>query len=379
MLFHLSRPSRTVRATRAARSFSRAADAVDAVGSGPSRPPIVGALSFDADAPDALYEPVDLTVTTAPGPPTQPLPGMRVVRSVPSPAEHRARIAAVIDRIAADDARKVVLARAIELVADQPLDLEDVLAAFVGGSPEGNGFAVDLSAAGGVHDGAALVGSSPESLVRRDGSRVYCHPYAGSAPRSPDPEVDRGNADALLASGKDHREHRFVVEHIAAALEPVTRDLRVPDEPVVIGTGEMWHLASPIEGTLVDNSLTALHLAMLLHPTPAICGTPTDAARAIIREVEEPRGFYAGALGWCDAAGDGEWMVSIRCAELAPDRRALRAWSGGGIVADSDPDAELDETTAKFATVLRALGASELLEAEDRTRSTSGGVGPTAS
>lgn len=375
MLFHLSRPSRTVCATRAEREFHRASDAVSAAASGA---PVVGALSFAPDTPDALYVPGDLTLDAPISPRSTVIPPVRLRRSVPSPISHRDRVAAVVDRIVAGEAEKVVLARAIELVADEDLDVEDLVRSFAAGSPEGNAFVVDLSAAGSPHDGAALVGSSPESLVRKDGHRVLCHPYAGSAPRSSDPEVDRRNGQTLLESGKDHREHRYVVEHIAAALAPVTRDLRVPDEPVLIGTGEMWHLASPIEGVLVESDVTALDLALLLHPTPAICGTPTDAARSIIGEVEGPRGFYAGAVGWCDAAGDGEWMVGIRCAEVAADRRSLRAWSGGGIVVDSEPAAELDETTAKFATVLRALGAPDLLADEAGVRAGgpgSGGVG----
>ncbi|GAA2063093.1 isochorismate synthase [Williamsia deligens] len=370
MLFHLSRPSATVRATRATRSFSSVSEALGAVDSGRTDGdpvPVVGAISFAADSPDALYVPADLTVDRtppeAPGPVAAP-PGMVLVRSVPSPSEHRARVGAVVDRIRAGEARKVVLARSIQLTADIPVDVDATVAAFAAGSPERNAFAVDLSAAGVDHRDTVIVGSSPESLVRKHGRQVTCHPYAGSAPRSSDPETDRRNAAALLESGKDHREHRFVVEHIATALGPLTRDLRVPDEPVLIGTGEMWHLASPIEGTLIDTDLSALHLAVHLHPTPAICGTPTDAAAAVIGAVEEPRGFYAGALGWCDTAGDGEWMVSIRGVQVSADRRSLRAWSGGGIVADSDPADELAETTAKFGTVLRALGCPDLLLAE---------------
>ena len=363
-----------MRATRAQRAFGRSSDAVEAVTAGAA---VVGAISFDPDTADALYVPDALLVDDHSRHHPVSIPPVRLVRSVPSPVGHRARVAAVVDRLAAGEARKVVLARAIELVADADIDVEALTQAFAAGSPEGNAFAVDLSAAGGVHSGAALVGSSPESLVRRTGDRVFCHPYAGSAPRSADPDVDRRNAQSLLDSGKDHREHRFVVDHIASALAPVTRDLRVPDEPVLIGTGEMWHLASPIEGRLREKDLTALHLAMLLHPTPAICGTPTDAARAIIEEIEGPRDFYAGAVGWCDESGDGEWMVSIRCAEIAADRRSLRAWSGGGIVVDSDPAAELAETTAKFATVLRALGAPDALREKDRVEPRGPGSGVT--
>lgn len=124
-------------------------------------------------------------------------------------------------------------------------------------------------------------------------------------------------------------------------------------------TPQMWHLGTPIRGELHGHGLSALDLALAVHPTPAICGTPTAAARDHILATEDARGFYAGAVGWAragDDGGDGEWMVAIRCAEIAGDGLTARTWAGGGIVADSDPDAELVETQAKLGTVLRALG-----------------------
>ncbi|MDJ0483176.1 chorismate-binding protein, partial [Rhodococcus pyridinivorans] len=124
----------------------------------------------------------------------------------------------------------------------------------------------------------------------------------------------------------------------------------------VTSTRQLWHLGTPIEGRLHDPGVTALDLALAVHPTPAICGTPTAAARDLILATEGDRGFYAGALGWCDAAGDGEWLVTIRCAVLDADGVGLTAYAGGGIVADSDPADELAETTVKFGTVLDALG-----------------------
>jgi isochorismate synthase len=118
-------------------------------------------------------------------------------------------------------------------------------------------------------------------------------------------------------------------------------------------------LASPIRGTL-RNDTTALDLAIALHPTPALCGTPTDVALKVIRETEEPRRFYGGAVGWCDDAGDGDWVVAIRCAEISADGLSAWASAGGGIVAESDPQDELDETSTKLRTLLTALGAETL-------------------
>lgn len=365
MSFLLSRPYGVVRSGPATTRFSASADAVAAISDARargSRIAITGALAFDPATPDALVAVarLDHTATLPPGSPTR-APRISLDAAVPTPEIHAKRVAAVIERIRADEATKVVLARAIEMRADLPVDLDALTIALAAGNTEGNAFRVDLSAAGAGFDGHTLVGASPESLIRKTGDRVTCRPYAGSAPRSADADVDATRAAALLASAKDQHEHRIVVEYLRSVLGPLCTTLSVPDEPILLSTGEMWHLATPIEGTLRDPDATSLDLAIALHPTPAICGTPTGAARSMIIETEEPRGFYAGAVGWCDTDGDGEWMVAIRCAEVSQDRQSIRAWSGGGIVAQSDPAEELAETTAKFATVLRALGCPDLL------------------
>ena len=166
----------------------------------------------------------------------------------------------------------------------------------------------------------------------------------------------RAAAEALASSQKDFDEHRFVVEHIREVLEPLCSDLQISERPILEKTSEMWHLATPISGTLKEPAPTALDLAMRLYPTPAVCGTPPAAAEALITTAESDRGFYAGAVGYTDAAGDGEYMVAIRCAEVNGDGTHARAWAGGGLTADSDPQAELDETSAKLRTIMRALG-----------------------
>lgn len=178
---------------------------------------------------------------------------------------------------------------------------------------------------------------------------------AGSAPRQADKARDIKAGQDLHNSAKDLREHAFVVDHIRRILQPLCETLDAPTSPQLTSTNEMWHLGTPIAGTLKDSSITALELAELVYPTPAICGTPAEAAQALIETAEADRGFYAGAVGWCDDSGDGEYMVAIRCAEVAGDGLSARAWAGGGIVVDSDPTAELQETTAKLRTILRAL------------------------
>ncbi|MGJ0118130.1 isochorismate synthase [Williamsia sp. MIQD14] len=365
MSFHLSRPHGSVHAGTPVARFADAADAVAAITRGrrDGAPiAVVGALAFDEAAPDALTA-VDTLTHRAPdsGAALTHAVEISLTATVPTPDVHVARVAAVIDAIVSGAADKVVLARCVEMLAAEPVDIDAVVAALAAGNHEHNAFRVDLSAAGGDFEGRTLVGASPESLVHKTGDRVTCRPYAGSAPRSSDPEIDAARAAALLDSAKDRHEHRIVVDYLTSVLRPLCTTLSVPDEPILLSTGEMWHLATPISGVLREPEMTSLDLALRLHPTPAICGTPTAAARDLITATEEPRDFYAGAVGWCDTAGDGEWMVSIRCAEIAADRRTIRAWSGGGVVAQSDPDAELAETTAKFATVLRALRCPDLL------------------
>jgi isochorismate synthase len=173
--------------------------------------------------------------------------------------------------------------------------------------------------------------------------------------RLADPDADAAQARELLASTKNLDEHAFVIEWIREILGPVCAELNIPDGPELISTHEVCHLATPITGRLRDPATSALDLALLLHPTPAVCGTPTDLALDTITHLEEDRGFYGGAVGWCDAQGDGEWIVAIRCAELSADGHSVRAFAGGGIVAASDPNAELDETTAKLRTLLGSL------------------------
>jgi isochorismate synthase len=324
-----------------------------------SAPIVLGALPFDVNGPAALLVPDAVQRTDGPPDwPTGPLPAVRIAAAVPPPADYRARISRARDQLAApgNPLRKVVLARALRLEADAPLDACVILRRLVAADPTAYGYLVDLTAAGDDYAGAALVGASPELLVARSGERVVCQPFAGSAPRAADPELDAANGVALAASAKNRHEHQLVIDTMRAALEPLCDDLTIASQPQLSRTAAVWHLCTPISGRLRDKSTTAIDLALALHPTPAVGGVPTKAASELIAELEGDRGFYAGAVGWCDASGDGQWVVSIRCAQLSADRHIALARAGGGIVAESDPDDEVDETTTKFATILNALG-----------------------
>ena len=359
--FALCGPNGTLVADRMRARYSDVHAAQAALRSGEA-PIVLGALPFDVDGRAALLAPDAVRRTDAPPDwPTGPLPAVHIAAAIPPPVEYRARIARARDALTEPGSilRKVVLARALRLTADAPLDARTVLRRLVNADPTAYGYLVDLTAAGADYAGAALVGASPELLVARFGDRVVCQPFAGSAPRAIDPDVDAANGAALAASAKDRHEHRLVIDTMRAALDPVCDDLRIAPEPQLSRTAAVWHLCTPITGRLRDRSTTAIDLALALHPTPAVGGVPTEAAAKLIAELEGDRGFYAGATGWCDAAGDGRWVVSIRCAQLSADRRTALAHAGGGIVAESDPDDEVEETTTKFATILRALGVEQ--------------------
>ncbi|MCV7348422.1 isochorismate synthase [Mycolicibacterium rhodesiae] len=359
--FVLSGPAGTVVAEGIRTGYDDVAAAAAALADG-SADVLVGALPFDIRSRTALLTPTTVTFRDAlPSWSTAPLPAVRVEAMLPAPAEHRARIRAALDRLTAPESalQKVVLARALRLVADGPLDARAILDRLVAADAEACAYLADLSVAGGDHAGTALVGASPELLVARSGEVVTCQPFAGSAPRSADPQTDAANGAALAESGKNRHEHQLVVDTMRAALEPLCADLEIAPQPQLSRTAALWHLSTPIRGRLRDTSTTALDLALALHPTPAVGGVPTAAAVDLIAQLEGDRGFYAGAVGWCDARGDGRWVVAIRGAQLSADRLGALAQAGGGIVAESDPDDEVAETTTKFTTILSALGVQQ--------------------
>ncbi|QPK84073.1 isochorismate synthase [Corynebacterium qintianiae] len=361
--FLLSRSHGSVRTQGRRAAFTDVDEAIRALSDG-KVDMVVGALPFDQDAEAALTVPE--TVVREPGT-LEPHPFYRVGAGStlraricgfdPSPSEHLRRIEAAVATIQNSALDKVVLARAVDIAFDPPVDPRLVAARLIDLSYTRDGFIADLTPAG--FTGHMLVGSSPEVLVRRRGNKVSSYPLAGSAPRVlDDASADRATGEALYDSAKDLAEHAFVVDHIRGVLAPLCTHLEVPDRPILDKTNEMWHLATPIEGVLKNPAPSALDLADRLYPTPAVCGTPTEAAKALICTAETDRSFYAGTVGYTEASGDGEYMVAIRCAEVSGDGTTARAWAGGGLVADSDPQAELDETTAKLRTIMRALGLS---------------------
>jgi isochorismate synthase len=283
----------------------------------------------------------------APLPMLDPAPtGTYRVASAMPPAHHEEAVARAVERIRKGELSKVVLAREVRVHA--PVDHDP--AAVLGVLRDGFGECFIYAVGRGE---ATFLGATPELLVRREGQRASTVALAGSARRSADPAVDDHLAEQLLQSPKNREENAIVARRIAAALAPRSVWVTVAPEPVVIRVANIQHLAAPVRAQLAE-PIDAVTLAGLLHPTPAVGGEPREVAQRLIPALEGfDRGWYAGTLGWIDATGDGEFCVALRCARLrGPD---ASCYAGGGIVADSDPAAELAETEVKLQALLPVL------------------------
>lgn len=270
---------------------------------------------------------------------------------VPSAQHYTRGVQAILDQMQAGTLRKAVLARAIELKPGHALDVAQLFDNLLQDNPEGYTFALSQN----PQQHGWFVGASPELLVAKQDAQVFSHPVAGTLARHADHAEDQIRAQRLLASQKDHYEHGMVIEAIADQLAPFCSHLHVPAKPSLIKTKTLWHLATPIHGTLKDAGTHVLKLVELLHPTPAVCGQPPQLARSIIDELEPfQRSLFTGAMGWSDTHGNGVWSVTIRCARVLD--HLIRLYAGAGIVPESNPEMELAETTAKFRTMLDALG-----------------------
>jgi menaquinone-specific isochorismate synthase len=249
-----------------------------------------------------------------------------------------------VERINAGELDKVVLARDIVADVQGTLDKRSLLARLALGYPTCWTFEV-----------AGLVGATPELLVRRTGDLVTSRVLAGTVRRRGDAEADHGLAQKLLASDKDLAEHEYAVSSVARALAAHCTDMEVPENPTVLELANVQHLATDVTGRLADDA-PLLALAASLHPTAAVCGTPTERALAMISELEGmSRDRYAGPVGWFDARGDGEFGIALRCAHIDQELGRVRVFAGCGIVAGSDPERELAESNAKLVPIREAL------------------------
>jgi menaquinone-specific isochorismate synthase len=364
---------RMERAAEAAGELLGGAEVDDPAGAGLG-PVAVGALPFSPEAPGELDVPALLlrrdpagavwATATTPDPATPPpageLParvhalaggaaadGWPAARRLDRPEEQldawRASVALALAAIAAGRLDKVVLARRALVEAARPFPRADLL----------RRLRARAGAAAFVFAGGGFVGASPELLVARRGRVATSRPMAGTVPRGATAAAEARGLARLTGSAKEAVEHRLVVDAVAEGLAKVADRVEVAP-PEVVRLTTVAHLATEVTAELTEPLPSALELAGLLHPTPAVGGSPRDAAMAAIAALEPfDRGRYAGPVGWVDVAGDGEWAVALRCATLQGRRARLVA--GAGIVPGSDPDAEWAETEHKLAAMLEVL------------------------
>ncbi len=334
----------------------------DSTGCGVPGPVALGWLPFEPGQPGELIVPAVCLRKTAdgrrfvtviegaeealPAPrPPQPSAAAYTIEPVTSVEHYLGAVAAARDAVRGGQLTKAVIAREIAVQADRPIDRHGVLHRLKAAFGSSYRYAVD-----------GLIGASPELLVEVDGETVRSHPLAGTAPRTGDVRLDAEIAAELVASTKNQVEHRVVIDVVHDTLLPWCSFLDWEPDPSIVTVANVQHLGTRIEGLLSTPRPNVVELVRALSPTPALGGHPRDDALALIAEVEGvDRGRYGGAVGWVDGAGNGTWAVAIRCAQLSPDGCRARLHAGGGIVADSDPLAELAETQAKFQAMLSAL------------------------
>ncbi len=280
----------------------------------------------------------------APTEPPAPPVGVTFADGAQPPTTWGTTVAEAVRRISEGDLDKVVLARDLLVGTESPIDARWLLTALAARYDNTWTFSV-----------AGLVGATPELLVRRDQGLVTSRVLAGTIRRTGDDAKDISLAASLARSSKDLEEHEYAVRSVADALRPHCSSMNVPEAPFVLHLTNVMHLATDVTGVSADDA-SSLALAESLHPSAAVGGTPTREAVALISELEGmDRGRYAGPVGWMDAAGDGEWGIALRCGRFEEDESSMRLFAGCGIVAGSDPDAEVAESDAKFVPMRDAL------------------------
>jgi len=284
-------------------------------------------------------------------PPTPRLPGLgdHFVHSHPAGSDWCSAVEAAVEAIRGGSLHKVVLARSVHVRTEMPIDPYEVVHHLALRNPQCYVYGWQLG-------DAVFLGASPELLVGIHGENVHSNPLAGSAQRGDGDDEDRLVGAELIASAKDRSEHALVVDDIASRLTPLTTSLAVPAAPTLRRIATVQHLSTEISGRIVDGT-SLLDFVGTLHPTPAVGGAPRPDAMAFIEKIEGmDRGWYSGGVGWIDPGGDGDVAVSLRCALI--DGNLARLYAGNGIVADSQPEAELIETRWKFRPLLNVLTAT---------------------
>ena len=257
------------------------------------------------------------------------------------------RVARAVEKIKGNQLEKVVLARFATATTNTSINPRNLLKELANEYPST-----------WVYSNTGLVGATPELLVRLSKSLVTSRILAGTIRKTGDDERDLALAGSLARSSKDLEEHEYAVRSVADALAPLCSSTNVPESPFVLHLSNVMHLATDVTGVLSDNSSPAdiFDLVARLHPSAAVCGTPTEIAQRTIDEIEGiSRGRYAGPIGWIDANGDGELGIALRCGQISGDAKSIRIYAGCGIVAGSDPEREYAESQAKLLPMRSAL------------------------
>jgi menaquinone-specific isochorismate synthase len=257
------------------------------------------------------------------------------------------QVARAVEKIKGDQLEKVVLARFATATTESLIHVRNLLQQLASEYPST-----------WVYSNTGLVGATPELLVRLSKSLVTSRILAGTIRKTGDDERDLALAGSLARSSKDLEEHEYAVRSVADALAPLCSSTNVPESPFVLHLSNVMHLATDVTGVLSDNSSPAdiFDLVSRLHPSAAVCGTPTEVAQRTIDEIEGiSRGRYAGPIGWIDANGDGELGIALRCGQISSDAKSIRIYAGCGIVAGSDPEREFAESQAKLLPMRNAL------------------------
>jgi len=328
---------------------------LDAKRQGIAHPVLVGAIPFDASQPSSLFIPESSQYFDGKaylqqmGAPKSELPDVMRRTALPEQDAFMQMVAQAVAATTTKQLDKVVLSRLMEFVTTEKIDIANLMTRLMTQNPGSYNFHVALP------EGGSLLGASPELLMRKHDSRYYTHPLAGSARRESDEQKDRQAGQQLMASTKDRYEHKLVTDAMRDVLQPRSAYLALPATPELLTTSTLWHLGTAIEGEVSQKADTALSLACLLHPTPALSGFPHTTAQKLIAELEPfNRGLFGGIVGWCDEHGNGEWVVTIRCGKVNGNR--VRLFAGAGIVPASSPESEWRETGVKLNTMLRAFG-----------------------
>ena len=305
------------------------------------------ALATGSDGHDGAADAAASVALEIPEPtPKRRVPRVTFTPGALPPDAYEAAVAEAVRRIDAGELAKVVLARQLVGELHEEDGLRAVINRLAEEYPDTWVFAVD-----------GLIGASPETLVRVDHGTVSARVLAGTTSRGAGEASDRERAATLAASPKDLAEHALAVASAVKRLAPHTARLDASPQPFTLQLPNLWHLATDIKGTLGDGS-SSLDLVKAVHPTAAVAGTPRRVALRTLAELEGfDRGRYAGPVGWIDGAGDGEWAIALRCAQVDADG-TVAAYAGCGIVHDSVPADELAESDIKFRPILEAFGAA---------------------